>query len=545
MQKLVLYGLLAALAACSDSQNPNTPSPGPAGIACSAGVDATHFATADQLWKHHVFLDSLKLRATASPSHKRFVDWLDDRLDEIPGLQRRERWITIDRWLEREATLVAGPAGGPMQTVPVASAVPYSKVTSGAPGEMIYVPLDQAIESANVAGKIVLRDAGTGSVPNAVFTALEWWLYDPDLTLTVTVGDNYEREWLFALDRRKEDMRVAAAAGAAGLVFIQGFPLEQVRGHYTPYTGDRWPLPAVYVGVDEGEQLKQFASAGGHARIVVTATDGPAPTRSLFATLPGQSPERIVIQSHTDGTNVHEDNGPLVILEMARYFAKFPVECRPKSLEFAFTTGHFYGNKADVGVYGSELDFDYEDGTVAMALVLEHMGTLNYAAVPREGGLPGREMVLTGLPEPMSMFITNSQLLVETTLQTVMEHDLRGSLALRGADAPGAHIPLHRSFGGEGGAYLVHLIPAVAYITSPWPLFNPAFGLEVIDKDLVYRQTLMFTDFVHKVAEFSREAIAGGVLMERELRATLCASPVPPGDLVDCEGTPADPAASP
>lgn len=531
------------LIACSGSSGGSDPGEGaaPPAVACVKGVDAARFASSDRLWQHHVFLDSLKLRSTASPSHKKFVDWLDARLDEIPGLERREHWVTIDRWLEREVSLMAGPVAGALQNVPVASAVPYSKVSSGAPGALIYVPLNQAIDSADVAGKIVLRDAGTGTVPSAAFTALEWWLYDPDFTLTATIGDIYEREWISAVDRRIQDMQAAGEAGAAGMVFIQGFPLEQVRGHYTPYTGDRWPLPAVYVGVDEGEVLKQLADTSGRARIVVTATEGLVPTRSLFATLPGQSAERIVIQSHTDGTNVHEDNGPLVILEMARYFAQFPVECRPKTLEFAFTTGHFYLREAGAGVYSQQLDFDYEDGTVAMALVLEHMGTRNYDAVPRGDGLPGREMVLTGLFEPMSMFINSSPLLAETALQTVVEHDLRGSLALRGADAPGPHIPLHFSFGGEGTGYARHLIPTVAYITAPWPLFNPAFGLEVLDKDLLYRQTLMFTDFVHKIAEFPREAIAGGLLAEREARAALCASPVPPGSTVQCEGTPADP----
>ncbi|MGH8531047.1 MAG: hypothetical protein ACRETN_14585 [Nevskiales bacterium] len=552
----------AALAACKNSSDSDfntvgnpTPRassgnpPAPTEGACATQLDASRFGSADELWAHHVFLDSLKARPTASPSHQAFVDWLDARLAEIPGLQRRSTEYEIQRWLERDFALAAGPAGA-LTAIWSSGSVPYSKQTSagGVTAALVYVPVGQAISSVDVAGKIILREAATGTVPRAAFAALEWWSYDPELTLITGIAEDYERDFL-AYEQRITDLREAGSGDAAGLILMHGFPHEQVKGHYAPYEGELWPVPALYVGVDEGERLKQVAQAGGQARIRLSADEGPTPTRTLIATLPGVSAERIVIESHTDGTNVHEDNGPLVMLEMAKYFAAFPKHCHPKTLEFVFPTAHFHQKifpplrHGGAGEYARQLNRDYEDGTVAMALVLEHLGTLGYDARPRASGAPGRELVPNGTPEAMSAFVNESPVLIATLLQSVIAHDMRGFIALRGADLPGAHIPLHRSFGGEGTPYSDHLIPTVAYITAPWPLYNPAFGLEVLDKDLLYRQTLMFTDYVQLISPLSRLLLGGALIPQREARAALCGSPA--GDLFICAGTPAEPAGGP
>jgi hypothetical protein len=71
-------------------------------------------------------------------------------------------------------------------------------------------------------------------------------------------------------------------------------------------------------------------------------------------------------------------------------------------------------------------------------------------------------------------------------------------------------LPPHRSYGGEGGPYREHLVPTVAAITGSWTLFDPAFGLdELVDVDLMRRQTLAFGDLVLAVDDVPREVIAG------------------------------------
>ena len=49
-----------------------------------------------------------------------------------------------------------------------------------------------------------------------------------------------------------------------------------------------------------------------------------------------------MIESHTDGMNAVWDNGPVAMISMARYLARLPLDCRRRTIQFAFVTGHLY-----------------------------------------------------------------------------------------------------------------------------------------------------------------------------------------------------------
>src|SRR4051794_6938700 len=246
-------------------------------------------------------------RPTGSANQNRFIAWLERRLRGIDGVEVGDIPYAVDRWAERGASLRAGGA-----RVPISGAVPYAKAAT-ASGPLLYVPAGTALSAQDVKGKVIVRDAVPGSVPYAAFRAVEWFEWDPDGTLAADAGGTYERDFA-GYNQRVTDLEDAAKAGAAGLVFVHGFPRAQVRGQYAPYEGLHWKVPAVYVGVDEGERLKQ----GGVAQLAVAAHDERAPIRTLVATLPGISDERMVVESHTDGMNAIWDNGTIAILALAR-----------------------------------------------------------------------------------------------------------------------------------------------------------------------------------------------------------------------------------
>lgn len=507
---------------------------------CPTAADPAAFANSNRMLALNKVMSDFGPRPTGSRNHERFIGWLRKRMSALSGMGVESIGYRFDRWAERrsEIKLLGGSATG--KPVRVSSAVPYSRATAakGVTAPLAYVPSDAAIGDHDVRGKIVVRDFVPASVPNAVFTALSWWSYDPDLVLTKTIAGNYERDWLSG--QRQVDLRAAEDAGAAGLVFVHGFPHKQVAGHYAPYDGIRWGVPAVYVGADEGAQLRSAAASGRSASLKLAAAEGPATTHALVATLPGASDERIVITSHTDGINAVWDNGPISMLAMAEHFASLPRKCRPRTLQFIFTTGHLFQALGGAGTHdgsarmmAEQLDADYDQGTVAAVLAVEHMGARNYVPVPREGH-PGRELVPSGLNEPSSFFIGESPALIESVLQSVVTNDLRATLALRGADLPGARIPPHHSFGGEGGPYHQRLLPTIAFVTGPWTLFNPAFGLEAIDKELLRDQTLVFADVVHNIETLPREALGGGYLGYRQARSIFCSSAFGAFGLADC-----------
>jgi hypothetical protein len=88
-----------------------------------------------------------------------------------------------------------------------------------------------------------------------------------------------------------------------------------------------------------------------------------------------------------------------------------------------------------------------------------------------------------------------------------------------GADVPGNTVPEHCSFGGEGTPYERHLLPTIGVIAAPQSLYDPAFGLEGIDFDVMGNELRGFTELVNRLGTMDQSAIAGDVPTERAQRA--------------------------
>jgi hypothetical protein len=467
---------------------------------CAQKIDDRSFASDARIRALNKVMADAGARPTASPAHHRYVRWLESRLRRIKGVRVRQRYESIDRWLERDARLAVDG-----RRVRVSGAVPYSQAKF-VRGRLVYLPAGTAIASSDVKGKIVLRDALPGTSPQAIFFAVAYYVHDPDGSFDY--AGNYERDFS-GYAQRVTDLQEAAKADAAGVVFAHTIPYEQVRGNYQPYDGRFWGVPAVFVGVDEGERLRK--SIGKTVELAVRARVTPnVKSPTLIGSLRGRSRERIVIASHTDGMNAVWDNGPTSILALAEYFATLPLECRPRSFEFVMSTAHLYLSENGAHNYAhEELDPAYDEGTVAFAVALEHLGAKEFLRVPR-AGKPGFELRATGQSEPFVTFSHESPVSLQALLRSVIERDARRTWILRGADAPQVGFPPHRSYGGEGGAYHGELLPTLAGITGPNTLYNPAFGLdELVDFKLMRRQTMVFGDTVLKLQDLPRELIAG------------------------------------
>lgn len=457
-------------------------------------------------------------RPTGGTAHKAFVDWLDGRLRAIDGVRVRSLSYKIKRW---DARRVALRVGG--QDVAVAAPLPYSLPTGsgGASAPLAYVPVGEAITAANAAGKIVVRDLKPGSVPFSVFAkgVLGLGGYDPKNLLGS--GGDYTRDFLTPVQPQIE---AAEAAGAKGIVFLRELPREQQKDFYAPYEGLVWKVPGVYLGAVESAAVRAAAQAGGsgaQATLTVDATLTPTTTRTLIATLPGVSKQRLVVDSHTDGTNALEDNGPIAMLAMARYLSGLPRGCRPRTVQFAFATGHFYqhllgpGKVRDGGSeqVAAQLDKDYGKGTVSAVMVVEHLGAYRYDVV-------GGRLARSNEHELALVPVTNSAPLRSATVAMVARQKLDPTAVIQGADAPVAdRVPHFCSFGGEGSPYERHLLPVVATIAAPNVLFDPAFGLEAIDFQYMRRQAVGYTTLLLAMSGMSHKALAGDIAQMRAARA--------------------------
>jgi hypothetical protein len=519
--------VLGAVVAVSSSGGAGAQSLPGAGASCPVAPDPAALPSAAQLKQMNAFLGPLGARPTGGPGQARYIAWIRRQLRTIPGIQTSDLRFPINRWSSTRARL-SMRVGKRTVRLPVADAIPYAKPTGGraVSAPLAVVPAGTAIDTANAAGRIVVREADAGSVPNAAFLlpVVSWTSYDPGNT--INPSDNFKGDFI-AYNDRITDLKNAAAAGAKGILFVKNLPRRQIVGHYEPYEGLPWGVPGMFLGADQGKQITDAIAAGKHpsGRILLRARFRRVSTPTVLATLPGASPQRIVIDSHTDGTNAVEDNGPVAMVAMARYFAALPAGCRPRTLEFAFSTAHFYQRVATPSVRdgGAEqlaqrLDRDYDKGTVSAVVVLEHLGARDYEEVARKTG-PGNRLAPNGLRAIQFIGVTPSPQLVSAVDGVVQRYDMQRTILLQGSDLPGSTVPQHCSFGGEGTPYEKHLLPTIGVIAAPQFLYDPAFELEAIDFGVMHSEMLGFTELLNQMGTMSQTDISGGVDAERAQRA--------------------------
>lgn len=498
---------------------------------CGSEIESALFADADKLKKLARTNAGFGMRSTASAAHNNAIDWAESNLKRMRGFNIQSDSYTIDRWeptprasgqpgrdLVKAGSLQVRNASGAAQTLSVAGAVPYSLPNEGKgqTAPLVYIPGDTAITAANSKGKVVVRDVGSSPLPYAAFLALAYHI-SPDLI--GRMAGSYDRPYLFTDGPMAQEIVDAGQAGAVGMVLVFNLPTEQISGYFDPHRGTHFVLPAVFVGVDEGEQLKKLAMEGGSASVGIEAERSMALTRNLIATLPGQSEERIVISTNTDGNTWVQENAVAGLLALADYLSRRPIGCRPKTFEFLFGTAHLHISKEGTVRYAKQLDKEYDDGTVSFAMVLEHLGTREILPVNRKNGGPGQELEYTGLAEPSAWFVSESPALVASTVQNLQKHGLGQTAVLRGQDVPTTlRVPVHCSFGGIGGAFHGYLIPTIATISGPWSLWAPSFGESAIDFDRMHKQLLASGDMLLSLQNQRREVLTGAIPLLRQLR---------------------------
>jgi hypothetical protein len=486
---------------------------GPASAAaCPGSVASDQFSGAKVLRKLNAKLDGFGPRPTGSPNQARFVAWIERQAERISGVRTRSLPYNVDRWEHRSSSLVIQGAD-----VRLAGPIPFSAATepAGVTAPVSYVAAGEKITAANSAGRIVAVEDPVETYPYSVF-------------FPGALGvDGYQPRGLdpnapYSRDSRNEAsyIQAAQAAGAVGIVIVKDIPRTQADGFYRPYSGVRWTIPGAFAGVDEGERLRQAAANAEPATLTQDSGFVPATTRTFVATLPGagKHPSEFLIESHTDGVNALWDNGPVAMIAMLRYFAAVPRECRPRTLEFAFTTGHLQGAFGAADLAG-RLDAEYEAGGVAGVITLEHLGALEYATVPRSDG-PGSALQLTRDHESTIVAVTESEALRRLVAAKIERRRLDRTALVSGTDPPvTGRVPPNCSFGGEGTHYERRLLPTIGVISGPRELFTPGYGLEAIDFGFMRAQTLAFADVLLRASRMSQAKLAGDLIEMRAQRA--------------------------
>ena len=159
-------------------------------------------------------------------------------------------------------------------------------------------------------------------------------------------------------------------------------------------------VPTLYVGNSTGEMLRSM-SASGEIENITLMLDAPSfesPSYTLISHLDGTAcgDDTILLYTHSDGMNIIEENGPIMQLSIAEYFAKN----RPAiNLDFVVTTGHTASGHLNETAW-FEGRPDLLDNAKA-SINIEHFGSIEWKDVLENGKLVYQD---TGKTEPWWTF---------------------------------------------------------------------------------------------------------------------------------------------
>ena len=268
------------------------------------------------------------MRATGYPVHERFIDTLIGRLKSVGVRDVHTEPVPFTKWTVGHWSLEADGAAVPTAVVHPRALGKHAVRWGVWPSRLV----DSATTPppGSLGGKIALFD-----VPFSGSSIRRWSrsLYgstDPQhldrrkRVLTAAVGSR---------GRPRLHFDSLPAAGAVGCIRHHR-PSRRRRPHgsYYPYDGTIRRVPGVFVDAAVGARLHSEASSGASARLTLTATTEHYVSRNVVGTIPGRGNEIVILNSHTDGPNAVEDNGPNTIVAICQYLTRCPARpCRGRS----------------------------------------------------------------------------------------------------------------------------------------------------------------------------------------------------------------------
>ncbi|WHU49135.1 hypothetical protein QNM97_09250 [Gordonia sp. L191] len=449
-------------------------------------------ADRNELWRGLVEMNQLGPRLTGNAAHREFIDSLESRLKSYGITTFRDR-TRFDRWEAKSFGLRL--EGRPQ---PVAAYVPYSGSTppGGISGELVYLGTSApSATSPDLRDKIVVTDAISPEVPVRLARPLLQYLNDPRRT----VKDS-DAVSLLALSMCLP-LTTFRLAGARAVVLVLDASPTNAAGQYVPFLLPLAGIPGVIVDRDTGRRMRTAAQQRRRATVTLLAeVEHNAATDDLIAVIPGTGPEISLVNTHTDGPNAIEENGPIALLALARRMSQIPKSSRRRTHVFLFSTGHMTSHVGDTQRFiGNHPDWIRR---TASALTIEHLGGMQWVDGP-DGYRP------TGLTDLMPILTSQNPSLWAVTRQAILA---------TGSERTGI-LPAVANTGMAGVGVSLNAIgvPTVALLGSPPYLVSSADNghLDKLDPDHFHRQVTLSDAILTRLDATPRSELAlGGTLLQ-------------------------------
>ncbi len=439
-------------------------------------------------------MNSFGTRLTGSRGHTDFINYLKDEIGKMDISVFSDPFY-FRRWEEKKSSIeIIG--GNEKIEIPVSSAYPYSGETdeSGITEELVYV--DSITDIGKISGKIAVYEiSNVNFLPSEV--AFDKRSSYPE---NVILPAKYEGPVITSFVQCFYGIFSKLAKAKAVILIWKGLHDDCVKGQYLSFIMGYQKIPMLWVNETNGKKVIDAAKEHKKAKFVLTAeVEENAFTESFYCILKGKHPKEVVIvNTHTDGTNCVEENGPVALLQLIKNLKGQELE---RTHIFVFSTGHFrlpHFQDIRTGAFQSasrwlamhrELWDGKGDHFKCVAnLTLEHMGCKEWREIDSEYKYTGEydvELVYTG-----------NKFVDELYIETVRNRKNVRTMTLRG------HNALHF---GEGQNFFTMRIPEISLVPAPYYLcaVSDSHEMEKFDVELMAQQTETFASLIEKIEHIS------------------------------------------
>jgi hypothetical protein len=347
----------------------------------------------------------------------------------------------------------------------------------------------------DVKGKIAIIDFRNPPLNIAPWLKFALYVHDPKHT----IPDDYSHPATFRFVNWESFYR-AYENGAIGVIGILKDHPGGIKEYFFPAdhtASDPRPIPGLYIGRDDGKELKKKLRKNKDkiitGTLIQTGTKSQGTTSNIFGFISGKTDEIIIISSHHDApfnNAVQDASGSGIVLALAKYFAQFPPKTFNKSLMFLFTAGHFY---EEIG--GKKFIEKYRNDLIPKIFTSIHIEHIAKEYLEKDG-----KIVYTGYPEPRAIFVSSSQLLISFVKDAVIKHDLQRTMMVP------TSFPIGVATDGKPFHEKANL-PIISLASAPFYIYNPIDTIEKLALEEFEPLTNAFIDIIQSLDKISRKEL--------------------------------------
>lgn len=446
-------------------------------------IDAERFASTERIFGWIESLAGLGHRKTGTPQGRASAEYIAAQLRSF-GLDQViiEAAPTPCPTVHAQSLSVDGVAYPSYWVNGTGRPADLGRFRAWLEAEIVYIGrgCESDYDSVDVSGKIVLCDVDFHPWTNADILDRNprGEAFDPDGTLS----REFNKFDIYSPNNWPDNFFHAQRRGALGFVGILQNYMDRFN-YNEDYTDNgealgvkRMEIPALWISRSDGAQLAAALNDGrGSASLHLDVEYELKDALNVSATLPGLTPEIVLVHSHHDAVfngAVQDASGVSEVLALAEYFAGVPLEERAKTLMFTATDTHFTDYIGHLAFLEAR---DRGGDRIVLDICIEH--------IAKEVELDSENQAIeTGFIEPRLVYISDESGLYSDVKAAFERHRLDRTffLPVKHDEADPEQAYVFRSDEVVSDAYYFAAagIPVVSLVCGPMYLFHPSDTLE-------------------------------------------------------------------